>query len=160
MSSKSRSVINAELDRIREENGGTIKPQHVVEFARDPNTALHAQFTWDDSRAAQLHRLAEASRVIRVYVTKLSDVQSSPVRALVSLSQDRVRGSGFPGYRSISDVMDDEQLRENLIQTALMELRAFKRKYEQLKEFARVWPILESIEAVHRPPAKEDRASA
>jgi len=154
-----RERLNAELERIREENGGTLKQQDVVEFARNPGTALHGQFTWDDTKAAEEYRLQQASRVIRLYVIRSTDDQRAPVRALVSLAADRSPKSGLPGYRHIDDVMNDEQLTENLLQTALMELRAFRRKYETLKELAGVWREVEAVEIRHSNTT-EQRASA
>ena len=82
------------------------------------------------------------------------------MRALVSLIEDRKVGSGFPGYRHINDVMNDEALRLNLIQTALIELRACRRKYDTLIELAEVWDAVAKVEVrYHGKPEKETRAS-
>lgn len=42
-----------ELEIIREKHGGTIRPEDVVEFAKDPSTALHECFEWNDRKAAK-----------------------------------------------------------------------------------------------------------
>lgn len=73
--------------------------------------------------------------------------QAAPVRAMVSLIDDRKVKSGLPGYRYIEDVLSDDALRANLLQTALMELRAFRRKYESLKELAGVWVAIDEMDA-------------
>ena len=44
--------IQDELELIAEAHGGILYPRDVVEFAKDEETALHSQFTWDDSEAA------------------------------------------------------------------------------------------------------------
>ena len=116
---------------------------------------------WDDAKAADRARLEYAGRLIRVYLIKSTDDQKEPVRALVSLVDDRKPNSGLPGYRRLADVMSDVGLRENLIQTALMELRACRRKYNQLKELAKVWEAIAEANARHSPSSTtEQRVSA
>lgn len=75
----------AELELLRQEAGGTLRPEQIVEFARSSNTALHAAFTWDDSAAAERWRLSQARQVIRAAVTMLPlpDGSLVPVRAYV-----------------------------------------------------------------------------
>ena len=145
-----RKRVNAELDILRRKNNGLLKQDQIVAYARDPNTALHEDFDrqglWDDSHAAETARLAYAGQIIRLYVIKPVDDQAAPVRAMVSLIDDRKVKSGLPGYRYIEDVLNDTTLRANLLQTALMELRAFRRKYESIKELAVVWDAIDAVD--------------
>jgi hypothetical protein len=39
-----------------------VDPWKVLEYARDPNTALHKWFEWDDALAAQRYRLHQLRR--------------------------------------------------------------------------------------------------
>ena len=78
----------------------------MVEYARDPKTALHSRFEWDDSKAGHDWRLYQARQIIRLSVLVLDNVRD-PVRAWVSMKDDRVKAGG--GYRSIGDVMSDEE---------------------------------------------------
>ena len=57
-----------ELEQIRKANDGELRPADVVEFARNPDTALHSRFTWDDDKAAAEYRLWQARELIRVVV--------------------------------------------------------------------------------------------
>ena len=58
-----RDQIREELDRIKKSNEeGLLKAEEVVEFARNPTTALHDRFTWDDSAAARQYRLQKRGR--------------------------------------------------------------------------------------------------
>jgi hypothetical protein len=54
-----------ELERIRDENGGQLRPEGVVEAARDPGSPLHDCFEWDDTRAGEKFRRIQASALIR-----------------------------------------------------------------------------------------------
>lgn len=58
------------LKAIREElqglmSDGRLRPEDVVDAARNPNSALHSYFTWDDSEAAAAFRLQEARALIK-----------------------------------------------------------------------------------------------
>jgi hypothetical protein len=59
------SEIATELARIAAESGGQLIPARVVEAARNPDSPLHDRFEWDDSAAAQAHRLHQARTLIR-----------------------------------------------------------------------------------------------
>lgn len=61
----SASEIKASLEAIAERSGGQLTPEAVVDAARDPSSALHAHFTWDDAEAAHKRRLDEARTLIR-----------------------------------------------------------------------------------------------
>jgi len=55
--------IKEELEAIAA--GGVLYPADVVEAARNPNSAMHSQFEWDDSEAAEAYRLQQARALIR-----------------------------------------------------------------------------------------------
>lgn len=120
--------IEEELEMLRDQHGGVVPPEAVVEFARDPATALHAKFEWDDEKAAHEHRLNQARFLLRTIV-KYEEHVHEPVRVYVSLPSDRKPGGG---YRVLAQVMSDEDRRAELMRMALTELCAVKRKYAQL----------------------------
>ena len=98
----------AELEHIRTTHNGMLKPEDVVAFATDPNTALHSHFEWDDTEAAREYRLVQARTVIRLIVTVIGE-DPVPMRTYVSLPSDRVVGGG---YRALQDVVNDESRRQ------------------------------------------------
>lgn len=79
-----------ELERLRKLNGG-IRPQEVVDAARDESSPLHAAFEWDDSVAAEAHRRQVARtlcRSIRVVVkTENNGDMTEPMFVHVSVRQ-------------------------------------------------------------------------
>lgn len=137
-------LIKEELETIRKSNNGFLRPQDVVEYARDPNSALHTRFTWDDSEAAEKYRLAEARALIRVSVVVEANT-SEKLRAYVSLTSDR---NELGGYRAIAEVINDEVLIDRLLDDALKELEIFKRKYERLKSVSALGGVFSAIEDV------------
>lgn len=130
-----------ELEAIRSKSGGVLKPETVVEFARNPKTALHSWFTWDDSDAAREYRLWQARQVIRVCVTIQENEKEPPVRTYVSLYEDR----GGDGYRLMTDVLSDEEMCEKLLVQALAEFKLWQAKYNQLNKLAPIFAAGEKV---------------
>ena len=140
-----------ELEAIRKQSGGVLQPADVIEYARDPDTALHGAFCWDDTEAAAQYRLWQARMVIRVCVTIREEVKGPPIRAYVSLQEDR----GDVGYRLLDDVMSDAEMRAKLLSQALAELNRWKMRYQQLKELA---PVFEAAATVQRRTKAKPKA--
>lgn len=150
-----RDRIKKELDKIKAANGGSLPPQAIVDFARDEKTALHSQFDWEDSDAARKWRLEQARRVVQIHVT-VTEEGSAPVRAFISLSTDRREGRG---YRALEDVLSDEAFTKQMLEDALSELNATRRKYKELKALAGVWDAVDQV--VEKPaPANQQPAVA
>lgn len=99
---------------------------NVVAYAEDPDTKLHDRFPWDDAEVAYQHRLWIARRLIQKVYVRTESSGSSPVRAFVSLENDREQGNG---YRTIECVLSDEQLREQLLQDQARALRNAAKSY-------------------------------
>lgn len=152
-------TVKEELELIRSNHGGFLNPPDVVAFAEDPDTELHKHFIWDDTAAAQQYRLEQARRVIRVHVTLIRGQEKEEpveVRAYVSLPKDR----GELGYRSIEDVMSDDELRQQMLDDAYAEMSVFAQKYRVLKELS---PVIGAIDkamhqAAKRKPSKNGKA--
>jgi hypothetical protein len=142
-----RQQINEELEQIRRANGGLLRPEDVVKFARNKRTALHEEFEWDDAKASAEYRLEQARKVIRVAVELLPSphADQEPIRAYVSVVSDRVQPGG--GYRAIGDVMTDDDLRTELVNEALGEVKRWRRKYERLRELVPIFRAIDKVEA-------------
>lgn len=134
-----RQLVESELATIQGNHNGVLKAEDVVAFARDPESALHACFDWEDSEAAEKWRLSQARAVIRLCVTVISE-DVEPVRAFVSLPSDRTNGGG---YRSTRDVVNDEIRRGELLADAMARLQSIKRKYVHLQALRPVWDAID-----------------
>ena len=135
--------IARELERIALANDGVLRQEDVVAFARDPSTALHSQFDWDDTEAAHQWRLQKAAQVIRMQVRVLEEDAAS-VRAYVSLTPDRANGGG---YRMMASVLSNEELSRQMMLDALAELSAVRRKYRTLQRLSGVWNEIDAAVA-------------
>lgn len=137
--------VHSELEAVRAAHDGYLRPADVVEAARVEGSALwqymDSQGLWDKERAHE-YALDVAARflIMRVRVTvEGADQEPVRVRAYVSLKQDRNQGLG---YRSSLEVMEADNGPQALLDTALGELAAFRRKYEKLKQLG---PVMQAI---------------
>ncbi len=140
---KSNKVVS-ELKRIAKSNGGLLQPESVVEAARPVTSPLHSRFNWDNSEAAHLYRIYQARQLIRVSVELLAETGES-CEVFVSLTPDRERESG--GYRVVTEVLSDADMRNQMLSDALNELQLFREKYRKLKELA---SIFSAIKQAHK----------
>jgi hypothetical protein len=134
-------LILGELQRIATRNCGLLRPEDVVDAARDRKSPLHEQFDWDDSEAAGKWRIHQARQLIRVTVTYREEVKQN-VRVFVSLTPDRENDGG--GYRSMVAVLSDSESRKQLLADAMAELNTFEAKYRALDELAGVFAAIRS----------------
>lgn len=136
-------AIAKELKRLADENRGLLLPEAVVEAARDEDSPLHSRFEWDDSKAAEAHRLWQARQLIRVTVNIIGGAEEAEERVWVSLKSDRYGETG--GYRSLVKVMTDAEMRVQLLAQALDEMELFRAKYQRLKELAEVFQAMKKV---------------
>jgi hypothetical protein len=133
---KKNSETLAELLKLRK--NGLLTPEVVVNAAEPVSSPLHPHFEWDDSKAGHQYRLEQARQLIRVQVTVLENY-NEPIRAFASLSSDRSYGRG---YRVTTEILGDEQYRQQMLEDALVAMEAFQRRYARLKELVEVFAAM------------------
>jgi len=131
----------AELEAIATRHNGLLRPRDVVEFARNPETALHARFEWEDTKAAHEYRLWQARQLITVYVTAEPRTERQ-YQVFVSLPSDQQNPGG--GYRRLSAVLSDAEMAEELLAQALADLQRLQRAYRELKALRAVFAEIDA----------------
>ena len=135
------SKIQAALQEIAANNDGILRPEIVVEAARAKTSPLHSSFEWDNTRAAEAHRLWQARQLIVSVTIKYEGVKnSSPI--YVSLKKDREAGGG---YRTMVAVLSDDELREQLLEDARQDMEIFRQKYCGLAKLAKVFAAMDEV---------------
>ena len=144
-------TITTELLFIKDQNNGFVDPVAVIEYARDPKTALHNRFEWDDTEAAERYRIWQARMIIRMdlVVIPISEGKEKIVRSFISLVADR-KAEQDKGYRFMVDVLSDSDLREQMLDAARRDMLIFRRKYNQLNELAKVFEAMEQVHSRKR----------
>lgn len=145
-----KSNIISELKRIAKKHGGILSAETVVEYATPESSPLHSRFEWDDSVAGQCYRLWQARQLIKISVEVMAE-NGETMDVFVSLTPDRKEGSG---YRILTDVLSDSQMREQLLSDALDDLDVFRDKYKKLKELS---IIFEAIKSISVSKARQER---
>jgi hypothetical protein len=138
-----KTVIDLELEQVRQENGGVLRPKEALQWAKEhKDSALHSRLEWNDEIAGEQYRLEQIRRIIRVRVQLLpkGDGETVKVSRYVSLPSDRETGDS---YRTVVDVMDNEQKRDEFLEAALRELAGLQKKYRELIELSDIWDAID-----------------
>jgi hypothetical protein len=144
LSSKRRRRIIAELRSLAARNSGVLVPAIVIDRARSPRSPLHAVFQWDDTKAAAEFRLWQARELIQRTFRVISiNGRGMKVRVFVSLKPDRYCAGG--GYREMTFVLANRDMRCQLLKDAIEEMKLFSEKYASLRELARVFQAIRSV---------------
>ena len=131
------------LERMSEEENG-ITPARVLEVSRSEDALLHPCFEWDDTKAAEAHRLNQArlliGNLIRVTVKESEDedisIEPQRIRAFVNVSNEAhaERGRFKPIITALSEGGSRRMVLENARRDALL----FREKYARMEEFSEV----------------------
>jgi hypothetical protein len=133
-----------ELARIRLAHGA-LTAEAIVAEARAENAPLHEAFEWRDGLAAAAWRGHQARELVRAVVLVRVEERpiDPPVRALVSVT----RGEARPEYVPVEEAFRDEFLRRQVLKRARRELEAWRARYENLEELARVIDAIDGLDA-------------
>ena len=138
-------VFKADANKCYEEIqeiGEEVKPEQVLDKARDSDSELHKCFDWDDSSAAEKYRLHQARLVINHLIVVKRDVEEEkePVQFRVMLKNDSAKESG---YKQTLVMVRDEDEYKKLLEQAYRELHSFKQKYSCLSELAEIIALID-----------------
>jgi len=151
--SRATEQMKAELDELRDRDGDVF-PEAVVKKARNPKSAMHHRFNWDDSEAAHQYRLIQARNLI----TEVTAIYPDGKKRQIYVSVVGHRGKSG-GYKTLSHVMNDEELREQYLAQALSEYERVGEKYEDLKQLDPVRLEVRKLQAQVRTPKKGRKAA-
>jgi hypothetical protein len=129
------SDLRQQLLEIREQYGGQLTPEFVVNEARDPAHVLHARvFDKAPADAAEAYYLDRARSLIRMarVVSKSADEYGpeKSVRAFHAVRTDLGRS-----YEPTEKIAEDPLQRKMLLRQMEHEWQALKRRYDDLVEF-------------------------
>jgi hypothetical protein len=133
--------VGEEIERIRQDAGGTVSSRAVVEAARPDDAPLHRYFEWQDGDAAEKYREIQAAHLLRsIVVVETPGVEvTAPVRAFVSIREAKADveedvGGEAGSYTAIADAIRVVKYREQMMKDALRDLDAYRMKYQLLSD--------------------------
>jgi len=126
--------VTAALTELYDRDG-VLKPTVIVQTAKKKTSPLHGCFTWDDSKAAEQHRLWEARHLIK----RVRIVHESREDRFVHVSKVAMEGPGDSmegGYYPISVVVKQIDDFERAVNELLTKMAAIKQTVNELKAAA------------------------
>jgi len=136
------SLFHADAQKVAEEIisiGDSATPQQILDKARGETTELHKCLEWDDGIAAEKYRLQQCRTVARCLVIHETIVEERPaIRFFFKPEQSS-------GYQQARTIVRNEDKYRSLLETALRELGAFRKKYHSLTELETVFEEIERL---------------
>ena len=132
---KDPQAVGDKLQELRDRHEG-LTASIVVDDAKNKDSVLHGAFEWNDSKAAHEWRLHSARHLMRAVVTKELDssgeIRYQPAFVFVKTEEG-------PRYESLARVLDDDEMRIQVINRALKEFEQWQKRYEEYEEFLSVF---------------------
>ena len=137
-------VVGNILDEINEREG-CIKPEHLVERAKPKDSPIHQMFEWRDREAACQYRLEQARAIIRSITIETIPNDRAPVvvRAFVAVQDQETPTRSV--YLPTVKAFEHEPTRQEVLTRAYQELMAWRRKYANLLELAKVVEVIDKL---------------
>ena len=130
---KDAQIIGEEIRHL----GDNATCYAIVARARPKRSPLHPYFEWDDAKAAQTYRLAQAEKLARSIVVKISqNGEQIPIRAFHAVHVQRSNGGpvNLKSYVTFESVLDDPERTEQVLEEARRGLQSWVQKYRIYKE--------------------------
>ncbi len=130
---RSRSIsaqtVGDELVRIEAEHGEMTPPVFVKEASRK-RSPLHGLLEWDDTKAAESHRLHQARMVINSIDVIVNEPDPVRVQAFVSVSKN-----GGRSYVAHTKLVTDDVLYERVVAELKGVIKTYRRKLAGFEKF-------------------------
>lgn len=137
------AAVGRHLEMLREHARGELTAEDVLVDARNHNSPLHSFFEWDDSAAAEQHRLQQARGLIRAVVAIYTRPDEPAVRQRAYV---HIADPGAQHYRESSQAMSATRTRKMVLQRAWKELQHWRQRYKDLKEFADLFAVMDEVD--------------
>jgi len=149
-------AIGDEIRRIQAARGQWFSMQDIVDAAKDSDSPLHSNFTWDVKEASKKCWLQEARYLTRSIEIVCIKEPERTIRAFVHIQQETpnitrialpsTNGDGRK-WTSMDVVRKSPRLKRQLLEEALRDFVTLKQKYIVLKmEMGKIFEAIEELE--------------
>lgn len=128
----------------------------IVDDARNPSSPLHSEFIWDPEKAHIIYLKERARALIRQWYVEEVNGKDVPqkLRGAFSLPE-LIEDEEFVmrparSYYTANEIFNSPVLEDRLLQTALAELNAFRRKYGKLKRLSGLFSEIDRLSSVKK----------
>lgn len=137
-------VYGEALQDISNKNNGELKPKIVVDEARNQSNPLHEYFDWDDTSAAEKHRLFQARNMINHITVEITyDNKKEDWKGWFSVDSTPDEKTINKVYVNVERIISEPDLREQILMRAIEEADYWRQKYQKYNEF---YAVCKSIE--------------
>lgn len=126
----------AEVFEMLEKSEG-LTAETLLDVSRDKDSPLHNCFEWDNNLAAEQYRLIQARQMIRSLCVEIVPEEKAVTRAYFKICDK--------GYEQTENILKVQAKRQSLLEQALAELKAFRRKYSSLQELSKVFEDIDMM---------------
>lgn len=130
--STKRGMILEVLNEL-ETNRGYIDTQEVVDIARDKKSILHDSFEWDDKVGGEKYRKMQARLLIKEIKVQVIDEKK---KAFYSIKIENPAKATDRKYFSRPTVQSTPAMQEQLMYTALKQLKTWVETYRELEDLS------------------------
>lgn len=127
---KISNEIIKEILKVKKKNGLTAET--IVNQARDKTNPLHELFEWDDKQASEMWRLQQARVLINEVKVIIEDKEYF---AFENVSVEINETEPKREYFERSEILSNNDLRQQIVLSAFKSLLYWKEKYRQYNEF-------------------------
>lgn len=147
-------VAGDAIDAIMDSLGGQVTPKAIVAAAKPKRHPLNRFFTWDDSTAANLHRLEEARLLVRSLVV-IHEVASdeAPRRAFLNVETVNEDQEPVKVYVRTEKALTDH--RQDILAEVLSKLESLRDTYEAYTELSGLWSEVTRVIERHKVKKKK-----
>jgi len=129
-----------------ENKEGCLTPAIIVEYSKKEDDVLYPCFEWQDEIAAQKYRQEQAREILRhLVVVRHKNEEEKQVRAFLNVVTKNEEEKQSSIFLSVDAVMSNAEYKNYVLQEALRELNAFKNKYNDLHELAKVFLAIDEL---------------
>ena len=126
------------------EQKGELHPVDVVEAARNEESPLHREFTWDNDKAADAYRLVQARKIIQgIIITAVIRPRKDLVE--IRLFHSTKNRDGVRSYGLVNILNRDEFARQQIEAQALKALIYWQERLKVYKTLPEVVAALEGL---------------
>jgi hypothetical protein len=140
-----------ELLRIHKTKGLTAET--LLEKAKNKKSSLHELFEWNNNKAGEKWRLAQARWIINEVRVIIETEEIPAFEVITTVECNDSQNSSLllkennKAYEPIVEILTDKEKRKQLVDKALLWITYWSKRYEQLEELK---PIFEAIKKTRK----------
>lgn len=130
------------IHELTNRKGTALTPEELLDAARDAASPLYSYIEWDDEVAAHKWRMSQCQYVLRGVSLEIVR-KDKPDEMIITRAIHNVVVEGKQGYVSLSRVVTEESLRQQVLDRAKRELKGWTERYAVYEELDEIRePIL------------------